>query len=283
MHLTLGISSISESTCDRKLFVYIISRLKKKFLQEDITPNIYMRVGKIIHTMLQITLKRLFPYIEYYYYRLNKSLEESIILTLKSTLEYWKFLLKKQIQLAILDISDYVEVIDNVNIQIPILCEQARTLIKIHGNILKNTVIDDEFNVSFEIIPGVLLTGKIDLVCFNEKEKSFTFIELKTGKPNPTQHNRQLRLYKEIFDTKQTKDINLELWNTKPGSTKKGFQKIKKLRKYKDLELKKLKLKIKNAIECKSEFDLPPPIYFPGSEKICMYCEYCDHIKVIFE
>lgn len=282
MHFTLGISSISEVTCDRKLYIYIISRLMKRFLQEE-APNIYMRIGKIIHTILQITFKRLFPYIEYYYYRLNKSLEESISLAFNFVLDYWIFLLKKQIKTDILEKSEYVDVMDNINLQLPILVEQAKSLIYITNNNLKNSVIDDEFNVSYEILSGILLTGKIDLVCFNQKDNKFLFIELKTGKPSPTKHNRQLRLYKEIFDKKQEKNINLELWNTKPGSLQRGFQKIKQLRKYKDSELSKLEFKIDKATNCKNIEDLPSTIDFPGSEKICMFCEYCDHLKVIFK
>ncbi len=281
MHFTLGISSISENTCERKLYIYIISRLMKRFLQEE-APNIYMRIGKIIHTLLPITFKKLFPYIEYYYYRLKKSLEESIGLAFKFVLDYWIFLLKTQINFNILEKSEYAEVMDNINVQLPILIEHAKSLIDVNNDNLINSVIDDEFNVSYEILPGVLLTGKIDLVCFSQEINEFLFIELKTGRPSPTKHNRQLRLYKELFDEKQEKDINLELWNTKPGSPQSGFQKIKKLRKYKDSELNKLKIKIRKAIKCKNVEDLPPTIYFPGSERICFFCDYCDHSKVIF-
>ncbi len=283
MHFTLGISNISEATCDRKLIIYIISRLKKEFIPEEENPNVYMRIGKILHTILQITFKRIFSHIEFYYYRLNKSLEESIRLAFGFVLDYWKYLLKIYLKSNILEKSEYAELIDNINMQLPILVEHAKSLIYVRNNFLENSVIDDEFNVTYQIIPGVLLTGKIDLVCFNQKDYNFYFIELKTGKPSPTKHNRQLRLYKEIFNEKQAKDINLELWNTKPGSPQRGFQKIKRLRKYKDSELSKIKSKIIEAINCKNIEDLPSIIDFPSSEKICMFCEYCNHLKVIFK
>ena len=81
------------------------------------------------------------------------------------------------------------------------------------------------------------MTGKVDLVCYNANEKKVKFIELKTGKPNPTAHNGQLRLYGEIFKKSypDLKNLELELWNSKSGIKSKGFAKIKKLNKYEEV------------------------------------------------
>jgi len=58
---------------------------------------------------------------------------------------------------------------------------------------------------------------------------------------------------------------------------------IKKLRTHKNPALSKFKFIIEKATNRKDIEDLPSTVDFSGSEKICMFCEYCEHSKVFFK
>lgn len=211
------------------------------------------------------------------------TIQESIEATLNYCLEYWDYLLQERVKSRLLEPGEYSEILTEVRSQITILAEHCETLINQSGGEIGCIVIDDEFQISYEILPGILIVGKIDLVCFKKFERELKFIEYKTGKPKPTQDNRQIRLYNEIFNKKQNRDVTLEVWNSKLGMKSKGFAKIKTLKRYKDPELGKLREIIKRVLRCKTMDDLPNKIHFSGSERICEYCDYCDLLNQLLK
>lgn len=159
------------------------------------------------------------------------------------------------------------------------------SIIYLKNNSLHTDVVDDEFDVSYEISNGIILTGKVDLVCYNYSKKEVKFIELKTGKPYSTEHNRQLRLYGEIFNKNYSNSgliLNLELWNSKSGDPKDGFSKIKPLQKYEKKEIDVLNTKLQKYLKCDSENQLPSKLNFIGSEKICNNCSFCTNVVQLF-
>lgn len=282
LNFSLAISLISNDSCERKLFLYIKSCERKIFPSNE--ENKYMITGKVLHSMFQLAIKEYFAIIEYYHFREKKSISESLEKVFSLIFNSWRKKLLKKVRLDLLSKGDFTEIIDQIQNQIPFLAELCATLIIKENNLLKIAAIDDEFNVSYEIIPGVLLTGKVDLVAYDYRRKSIKFIELKTGKPRSNPDRRQLQLYGEIFKKNypSMNKIELELWNSKSGEKSKGFSKITKLRKYKGSKLDNFQNLLLRALRCTKAYQLPSEINFPGSDKICKYCTYCESVHELF-
>ena len=70
--------------------------------------------------------------------------------------------------------------------------------------------------------------------------------------------------------------MKLELWNTRSGPEEKGYAKIIPLKNSKNSILDDIKNIIEQSSRIETFEQLPPPISFKGSDKICENCEYCN-------
>ena len=79
--------------------------------------------------------------------------------------KYWKSILTHQQIIEIIEKDDYNKIINEVKQQLPILLKHIKTIIYDSSkNRLVKSVVDDEFQVSYEIMPEIIDTGKIELV-----------------------------------------------------------------------------------------------------------------------
>lgn len=286
MVYTLGISSISDISCKRKRALYILSRKKKMFFSD--VYNIYGYIGNILHFTIQQVLKNKISQIEYFFFRENLDIEESIDRVLRKALNYSYFIVNHKVKCGFLTNSDLNEIKSRISNQIESISSELPKLLIIDSinKKIKTKVIDDEFTVIYEIVDGVLLTGKIDLLCYDEVENHLEFYEIKTGKlSSRTDANRQLKLYREIYLASKIRrndhKIRLQLWSTNPGE--KEYQgKIKNLRFDKRSELDKVKKAIVEYQKIQTRENLPPKIYInENTQKICDNCIFCMNEKEI--
>ena len=286
MPYTIGISAISDTSCRRKRYLYILARKNKIFLSSD--SIIQAEIGKIIHLIVQYLLKNAISYIEYYYFRNNLTIEKSIEKTLRKLVEYPYFLMVQKQKKEYITKTDFSILKNEIIKQIPTIAKEAPSLLVIDDNNRKihSKIIDDEFTVSYQIFNNILMTGKIDLVGYDQKKKNLFFIEIKTGKIHNyiTDARRQLKLYKEIYLKSKLdipiKNIELYLWSTKPGDKEKKYGVISTWRITQLSEIKKTKEAIRAANKIEEESELPNKKNSHFA-RICDYCEYCAEEKRI--
>ncbi|MHA1380902.1 MAG: PD-(D/E)XK nuclease family protein [Candidatus Helarchaeota archaeon] len=290
MPYTIGISQISDTSCKRKRLLYIISRKNKHFPKGSF--NSKAQAGIVIHFLIQQLLKNRISHLEYLHFRKKKKITECIKLVLLDLLEYVLFLYRIKFNKGIFTKSELNEIKTVIYDEIPTISDTLSSFLIINKDKKKiaTKLIDDEFTVAYNLLEDVLLTGKIDIVCFNKQNKELEFIEIKTGSLSRiADPRRQLKLYREIFLESRFKKIIskivLFLWSTKPGDTAKKYAMISPVKTTRTSELKKIKNELKLAESISKQYELPP-ILNRTFTKLCNYCEYydcCDDLTLIID
>lgn len=287
MPFRLGISSLSDISCKRKRSCYVLSRKKgidiNEFDNREMF-NTFAQLGKTIHLIIQLTLKNYSNYIEYLYFRKKFPLKQAIEKTAEKLFKYFSFLLEKRLELDDISETNYIEILNEFRNQNKCFSSKLDKFLILNDKKQKieTKIIDNEFGVSYEILPGILLTGKIDLVSFDKQEIKLEIIEIKTGKTTRiADHRRQLKLYKEIFEKNQDVNINIWLWNTKIGAKENHYCSISPVKTTRRSELDKIKEFIRTTLTIKNQNDLDPELnrYFAGEK--CAYCLYCKNLNKI--
>ncbi len=286
MPYTLGVSSISERKCKRKRAIYIITRKNRVFFESS--QNSYTILGTIIHNLIQSVLEEKIDYLEYFHFRQRSDLKKSITMVLEDTFQFFNFLLNQKKKYQLILKSDYNEVESQVKEQINIISEEMSKFLNIDETkkSITSKLLDDEFNVTYQILPQILLTGKIDLVGLNKTKKNVELTEIKTGNiPQVAGPRAQLKIYSEIFKKSKTTSIvretKLFLWSTKKGN-KDYSGKISDVSETQASELEKVKKEIIEFQDIKKGSFLPKSLNRAFTET-CNYCEFepiCDDFNL---
>lgn len=287
MPFRLGISSLSDISCKRKRSCYVLSRKKGIDIDEFDNSerfNTFGQLGKIIHLIIQLTLKTYSNYIEYLYYRKKFPLEQAIEKAAEKIFNYFSFLLEKRLELEDISETNYIDILNEFRNQNKCFSSKLNKFLILNdkNQKIETKIIDNEFDVSYEILPGILITGKIDLVSFDKQEIKLEIVEIKTGKTTRiADHRRQLKLYKEIFEKNQDVNLNIWLWNTKLGAKENHYNTISPVKTTKRSELDKIKEFIRATLKIKNQNDLDPELnkHFAGEK--CEYCLYCKNLNKI--
>lgn len=288
MPFRLGISSLSDIKCKRKRSCYVLSRRKGIDINELDNKerfSTFAELGKIVHLIIQLILKNYTQDIEYLYFRKKNSLKQAIEKTAEKIFKYFIFILEKRLDLGdIISETNYIDILNEFKNQNKCFSSQLSKFLILNDKEKKieTIVIDDEFDVSYEILPGILLAGKIDLVSFNRQELKLEFIEIKTGKTSRiADHRRQLKLYKEIFEKNQNVEVRIWLWNTKLGAKENHYCTLSPVKTTKISELNKIKKYLRTTININNQNDLDPELNKLYAGEICKYCIYCKKLNTI--
>jgi len=293
MICTLGIRDLSDTYCSRRRYLYIIARLKKLFKEDlegdEFSFNVPAVLGKFLHLLIQIFLKKYFEYFEYFIFRNNLSYTQAAKRSLLELANFFKFNLKVRYEFSEINVSDLTVLISDFTDQINAISTKVNDfffIIDEKREKVYSKIVDDEFNVEYQYLKGYLFSGKIDLVGYDPHTNGLFLIEVKTGKVSKEGlkiSKRQVKLYKELFLMKKNiniSEIKTYLWNTRPGPESESFNTIEEVefRKY----LNYIQKAIAKALRIKEHQEkLPKKLDINYAKGICDYCHYCKNKKKI--
>lgn len=278
--LPIHVTQICILECPRRILKTIIGL--GKGIEFELKENYFLLAGNILHSILQDSFKFNFGKIEYYYCNKGLNLEDALYTVFSQAYERWRMLFNIQFPSALwVEYPDSIAKVDEYcGKQLNSLAKASETLITVENGKLQSLLLGEEFQVSYKLRSGVIITGRIDLFVRTKKPKRYRIIELKTGGRPRESDKTQIKLYGEIFSKSYPNyEFELELWYT---------QKKRAIIRKIDLDENQSNLSviedlITQSMTIKSIADLPPSGDPFGWCRYPHTCSICEKEWEIFE
>ena len=218
-NIHLAVTRIINFNCPKKnIMELLIQYLSIPQIPE--TKKVFL-LGNIVHKIFQLVLKYRISQIEYLYfskYKEKKNIESIIYEVFEDVFSAFQEIYEFKFSNKDTEYSRKTleSVFNSIFSILKELSKLSSKLLEIQENKIISYVIDDELEVRYEYPKyNVIISGKIDLITYNQKLNKVSLIELKTGMEYDD-HLSQILIYGEILKSKYDDlEIQLEIWYPK--------------------------------------------------------------------